>query len=57
MENIYKDIPGFDMTYDESKDICREAWKDEDCEIFLQVRLIKKNEAEQWFCNEINQEK
>ena len=28
VEHIYKDIAGFDMSYDEFKSLCREAWKE-----------------------------
>ena len=28
--NIYRDVAGFDMSYEEFKGLCREAWKDED---------------------------
>ena len=28
IEHIYKDIAGFDMSYDELKELCREAWKE-----------------------------
>ena len=27
IEHIYRDIAGFDMSYDEFKELCREAWK------------------------------
>ena len=28
VEHIYRDIAGFDMSYDEFKSLCREAWKE-----------------------------
>ena len=28
VEHIYRDIAGFDMYYDEFKELCREAWKE-----------------------------
>ena len=28
VEHIYRDIAGFDMSYDEFKKLCREAWKE-----------------------------
>ena len=28
VEHIYSDITGFDMSYDELKELCREAWKE-----------------------------
>ena len=27
VEHLYRDIAGFDMSYDEFKSLCREAWK------------------------------
>ena len=30
VENLNRYIVGFDMSYDEFKDLSREAWKDED---------------------------
>ena len=29
IENIYRDVSGYDMNYDEFKSLCRESWKDE----------------------------
>ena len=28
-ENIYKDVGGYDMSYDEFKELCRKSWEDE----------------------------
>ena len=28
VEHIYRDIAGFDMSYDEFKSLCKEAWRD-----------------------------
>ena len=42
MENIFRDIAGFDMSYDEFKDPCREAWKEYNY-LFID-RSKKKNE-------------
>ena len=30
LEDIFKDLAGFNMSYDEIKDLHREIWKDED---------------------------
>ena len=30
VKNFYRDIAGFNMSYDEFKRLCKEAWKDED---------------------------
>ena len=29
MENTYKDIAGFDMSFDDFEHLCRQAWKDD----------------------------
>ena len=43
-ENIYKGTTGFDMSYDGSKDLCREAWKDEDYNYFYLDRFELKTD-------------
>ena len=42
VEHVYRDIAGFDMFYDEFKELCREAWK-EKFTYFLINRLEVKN--------------
>ena len=42
VEHIYRDIAGFDMSYDEFKSLCREAWK-EKYNYLLLNRLEDKN--------------
>ena len=42
VEHIYRDIAGFDMSYDEFKSLCREAWK-EKYNYLLINRLEDKN--------------
>ena len=29
MENIYRDVGGYDMSYDEIKHLCRKRWQEE----------------------------
>ena len=41
VEHIYRDIAGFDMSYDEFKSLCREAWKEKNN--YLLIRLEDKN--------------
>ena len=53
VEHIYRDIAGFDMSYDEFKSLCREAWK-EKYNYFIINRLEDKNGSKYQLCNESN---
>ena len=53
VEHIYRDIAGFDMSYDEFKSLCREAWK-EKYNYLLINRLEDKNGKKYMICNESN---
>ena len=55
VEHIYRDIAGFDMSYEEFKELCREAWK-EKYKYFLINRLEDKNGSRYKTCNESNPE-
>ena len=55
VEHIYRDIAGFDMSYDEFKSLCREAWK-EKYNYLLINRLEDKNDKKYMICNESNPE-
>ena len=55
VEHIYRDIAGFDMSYDEFKSLCREAWRDP-YNYFLINRLEDKNGKKYMICNESNSE-
>ena len=55
VENIYRDFAGFDMSYDEFKSLCREAWK-EKYNYLLINRLEDKNGCKYKLCNESNPE-
>ena len=55
VEHIYRDIAGFDMSYDEFKSLCREAWK-EKYNYLLLNRLEDKNGSRYKICNESNPE-
>ena len=53
VEHIYRDIAGFDMSYDEFKSLCREAWRDT-YNYLLINRLEDKNGSKYMICNESN---
>ena len=55
VEHIYRDIAGFDMSYDEFKELCREAWR-ERYNYLLINRLEDKNGEKYMICNESNSE-
>ena len=47
VEHIYGDIAGFDMSYDEFKELNREAWKEK-------YNYLEINMLEDKICNESN---
>ena len=53
VEHIYRDIAGFDMSNDEVKSLCREAWRD-NYNYLLINRLEDKNGSKYMICNESN---
>ena len=53
VEHIYRDIAGFDMSDDEFKSLCREAWR-ERYNYLLINRLEDKNGKKYMICNESN---
>ena len=53
VEHIYRDIAGFDMSNDEFKCLCREAWRD-NYNYLLINRLEDKNGSKYMICNESN---
>ena len=53
IEHIYRDIAGFDMSYDEFKELCREAWKEKYNYLIIN-RLEDKNGSKYQVCNESN---
>ena len=55
VEHIYRDIAGFDMSYEEFKELCREAWR-ERYNYLLISRLEDKNGSRYKICNESNPE-
>ena len=53
VEHIHRDIAGFDMSYDEFKELCKEAWKRN--HIYLEINMLEnKNESKYKICNESN---
>ena len=53
VEHIYRDIAGFDMSYDEFKSLCKEAWRDK-YNYSLINRLEDKNGSKYMICDESN---
>ena len=53
VEHIYRDIAGFDMSNDEFKSLCREAWRDNYNYLIIN-RLEDKNGSKYMICNESN---
>ena len=45
VENHNSDVAGVDMSYDETKVMCTEEWKDEDCNCLYLDRSKKENEV------------
>ena len=55
VENIYRDIAGFDRSYEECKSLCREAWREK--YNYLEInRLEDKNGQKFCICNESKNE-
>ena len=53
VEHIYRNIAGFDMSYDKFKVLCREAWKEN--YNYLEINMLEdKNESKNKICNESN---
>ena len=53
VQHIYTDIAGFDMSYDEFKSLCKEAWRDK-YNYLLINRLEDKNGSKCMICNDSN---
>ena len=53
VEHIYRDKAGFDMSFDEFKELCREAWKEKHNYIIIN-RLEDKNGSRYRIGNESN---
>ena len=55
VEHIYRDIACFDMSYEEFKELCREAWRERYNYLIIN-RLEDKNGSRYKICNESNPE-
>ena len=55
VEHIYRDIAGFDMSYEEFKGLCREAWKEKFNYLVIN-RLEDRNSSKYCVCNESNEQ-
>ena len=51
IEHIYRDVAGYDMTYDEFKELCRKSW-DEDYVYLCIDRSKKRDHGRYCICNE-----
>ena len=50
VEHLYRDIAGFDMSYDEFKKLCKESWTDE--YNYLKINRLNKKNDRYSVCNE-----
>ena len=50
VENLHRDIAGFDMSYDEFKKLCKESWTDE----YNYLKIMRQNNKNERYmiCNE-----
>ena len=51
IEHLYRDLAGYDMIYDEFKDLCRKSWE-EDYNYFYIDRSKKRDQGKYCNCNE-----
>ena len=51
IEHIYRDLAGYDMNYDEFKDLCRRSWE-EDYDYLCIDRSKKRDQRKYCICNE-----
>ena len=51
IEHIYRDVAGYDMSYDEFKELCRKSW-DEDYNYLCIDRSKKRDREKYCICNE-----
>ena len=51
IEHIYRDVAGYDMSYDEFNDLCRKSW-DEGYKYFCIDRSKKRDHGRYSICNE-----
>ena len=51
IEHIYRDVAGYDMNYDEFKELCKKSW-DEDYNYLCIDRSKKRDQGRYCICNE-----
>ena len=51
IEQIYRDVAGYDMNYDEFKELCRKSWE-EDYNYLCVDRSKKRDQGRFCLCNE-----
>ena len=51
IEHIYRDVAGYDMSYDEFKELCRKSWE-EDYNYLCIDRSKKRDQGRYCICNE-----
>ena len=51
IEHIYRDVAGYDMKYDEFKELCRKSWE-EDYNYLCIERSKKRDQGKYCICNE-----
>ena len=51
IEDIYRDVAGYDMNYDEFKDLCRKSWEEDYNYLYID-RFKKRDQGRYCICNE-----
>ena len=51
IEHIYRDVAGYDMNYDEFKELCRKSWEEDYNYLFID-RSKKRDQGKYCICNE-----
>ena len=51
IEHIYRDVAGYDMNYDEFKDLCRKSWEEDYNYLYID-RSKKRDQGKYCICNE-----
>ena len=51
IEHIYRDVAGYDMDYNEFKDLCRKSWEEDYNYLYID-RSKKRNQGRYCICNE-----
>ena len=51
IEHIYRDVAGYDMNYDEYKELCRKSWEEDYNHLYID-RSKKRDQGKNCICNE-----